>query len=128
MQKIHSPNKKYFTVILFILCCSKLFFCEAQKTKPQFKVIAFYTSRNDMAHISFVHESNKWFPKIATQYNFTYDSTNDWSKLNDDFLSKYQVVIFLDTRPDVPEQRAAFKKYMANGGAWMGSHFAGFAL
>jgi hypothetical protein len=128
MQKFHSPNKKCFTVILFILCFSKLFFCEAQKTKPQFKVIAFYTSRNDLAHISFVHESNKWFPKIAAQYNFIYDSTNDWSKLNDDFLSKYQVVIFLDTRADVPEQRAAFKKYMDNGGAWMGFHFAGFAL
>jgi hypothetical protein len=38
------------------------------------------------------------------------------------------VVIFLDTRPEKPEQREAFKKYMDNGGAWMGFHFAGFAL
>jgi hypothetical protein len=65
---------------------------------------------------------------MAAQYNFVYDSTNDWSKLNTDFLSQYQVVLFLDTRPDVPEQRAAFKKYMDDGGAWMGFHFAGFAL
>jgi hypothetical protein len=99
----------------------------AQK-KSQFKVIAFYTERNDLAHISFVHEANKWFPKMATQNNFVYDSTNDWTKLNTDFLSQYQVVLFLDTRPDVPEQREAFKKYMDNGGAWMGFHFAGFAL
>ena len=99
-----------------------------QKNTPKFRVIAFYTERNDLAHISFVHEANKWFPKIAGQYNFIYDSTNDWSKMNDSFLSQYQVVIFLDTRPDVPEQRAAFKKFMDNGGAWMGFHFAGFAL
>ncbi len=99
-----------------------------QKNAPKFRVIAFYTERNDLAHISFVHEANKWFPKIAAQYNFIYDSTNDWSKMNDRFLSQYQVVIFLDTRPDVPEQRAAFKKFMDNGGAWMGFHFAGFAL
>jgi hypothetical protein len=28
----------------------------------------------------------------------------------------------------VPEQRIAFEKYMKNGGAWMGFHFAAFAL
>ena len=37
-------------------------------------------------------------------------------------------MLFLDTRPDDPAQRDAFKKYMENGGAWMGFHFAGFAL
>lgn len=100
----------------------------AQESKPRFRVIAFYTSRNDLAHISFVHEANKWFPKMGSIYNFTYDSTNDWSKMNDEFLSKYQVVLFLDTRPDAPEQREAFEKYMKNGGAWMGFHFSGFAL
>ena len=96
--------------------------------KINFKVIAFYTERNDLAHISFVHEANKWFPAMAAKYHFTYDSTNDWTNLNDEFLSQYQVVIFLDTRPDSPAQRIAFKKYMDNGGAWMGFHFAGFAL
>jgi hypothetical protein len=34
----------------------------------------------------------------------------------------------LDTRPDSPAQRIAFEKYMKEGGAWMGFHFAGFAL
>jgi len=43
-------------------------------------------------------------------------------------LSKYQVVLFLDTRPEAPDQRAAFKQYMEDGGSWMGFHFAGFAL
>jgi hypothetical protein len=75
-----------------------------------------------------VHEANRWFPRIAAQYHFIYDSTNDWSKLDSDFLSHYQVVIFLDTRPDAPQQRAAFEKYMKHGGGWMGFHFAGFAL
>lgn len=101
---------------------------DAQKNKPQFKVIAFYTAKEDQAHISYVHEANKFFPAIAKQYNFIYDSTDDWRNLNETFLSGYQVVLFLDTRPEVPEQRAAFKKYMDHGGAWMGFHFAGFAL
>src|SRR5207244_7588520 len=44
------------------------------------------------------------------------------------FLASYQVVVFLDTRPEDPAQRAAFQAYMEHGGAWMGFHFAGFAL
>ncbi len=128
MKKFYSPHKKYISILLFTLCCCKMFFCEAQETKPQFAVIAFYTNRHDAAHISFVHEANKWFPAMATKYNFAYDSTNNWNNLNKKFLSHYQVVIFLDTRPDEPAQREAFTKYMDNGGAWMGFHFAGFAL
>ncbi|WP_209858689.1 ThuA domain-containing protein [Chitinophaga sp. OAE865] len=99
-----------------------------QTTSPQFRVIAFYTAKNDQAHISFVHEANRWFPEMAAKYNFSYDSTNNWQNLNAAFLSKYQVVIFLDTRPEDPAQRAAFREYMEHGGGWIGFHFAAFAL
>lgn len=100
-----------------------------QGTLKKFSVIAFYTAQNDAAHISFVHEANRWFPRMGTQYGFTYDSTSNWDNLNAEFLNQYQVVLFLDTRPDVPAQRMAFQKYMENGGgAWMGFHFAAFAL
>ena len=119
----------YLAVVLMILAAGLITLpAAAQKNSQQFKVIAFYTERNDLAHISFVHEANKWFPKMAMQFNFTYDSTNDWTKLNIAFLSNYRVVLFLDTRPEAPDQRAAFKQYMENGGSWMGFHFAGFAL
>lgn len=117
---------KIFCIFFFCACiCNK---AGAQKTSPPFKVIAFYTARNDQAHISFVHEANRWFPKMAAQYHFVYDSTNDWKNLNASFLSGYQVVLFLDTRPDSLPQREAFRKYMEHGGAWIGFHFAGFAL
>jgi len=109
-----------------LMCgCSSL---NAGHSEPKFKVIAFFTAKLDQAHISFVHEANQWFPQQAAKYNFSYDTTSDWSNLNSDFLSRYQVVVFLDTRPEDPEQRAAFQTYMEHGGAWMGFHFAGFAL
>jgi len=95
---------------------------------PRFRVIAFYTGKDDLAHISFVHEANQWFPKMAAQYHFAYEATTNWNDLNTEFLSHYQVVLFLDTRPETPAQRAAFQKYMEQGGAWMGFHFAAFAL
>ena len=84
-------------------------YSHAQNNLPQFKFIAFYTANNDPAHISFVHEANRWFPKISSQYNFIYDSTDNWDNLNPSFLSKYDVVIFLDIRPELPALRDAFK-------------------
>ena len=122
-------SKRYLNKIL-ISCICLCFITNvfAQKKKPLFKVIAFYTAKSDLAHISFVHEANKWFPQMGPLYNFSYDSTNNWSNLNEKFLSQYQVVIFLDTRPEKVSQRAAFKKFMDNGGAFIGFHFAGFAL
>ncbi len=123
---------KKFTPFLFIAFLLSAIFglysCAGKKEAPEFKVIAFYTGINDAAHVSFVHEANRWFPGIAAKYHFQYDSTNNWDNMNDVFLSHYQVVIFLDTRPDSANQRKAFQKYMENGGAWMGFHFAAFAL
>jgi hypothetical protein len=99
-----------------------------QTNAPRFSVIAFYTGRNDKAHISFVREAERWFPRMAVEHGFTYDSTTNWADLNLEFLAKYQVVVFLDTRPEAPAQRQAFETYVRNGGGWMGFHFAGFAL
>ena len=119
------------TVIgLMVFCAVGLNFStlKAHSPAPQFRVVAFYTGKEDLAHISFVHEANEWFPRMAAKYHFVYEATTNWNDLNPEFLSHYQVVLFLDTRPEVPAQRAAFQKYMEHGGAWMGFHFAGFAL
>lgn len=123
----------YFRLFVRYLTLAVLFFCLpsqsfAQRKKSQFNVIAFYTAKNDKAHISYVHEANRWFPEMAARYHFTYDTTSNWNNLNAEFLSTYQVVLFLDTRPEEPAQRAAFQQYMESGGAWLGFHFAAFAL
>lgn len=124
---MHSFNKVFLIIFLILIVCIDSA-CNEQKEVTQFKVLAFYTAKNDPAHISYVHEANRWFPKIAAQNNFQYDSTNDWSILKSEHLSQYQVVIFLDTRPEDSFQRVAFRNYIEKGGAWMGFHFAGFAL
>ena len=125
MQSCKRVFRRAFFIGIILLTNSCLI---AQKDSLPFKVIAFYTAKEDQAHISFVHEANRWFPSISKAYHFQYDSTNNWDNLNTAFLSQYKVVIFLDTRPDKPEQRTAFEQYIKNGGAWMGFHFAAFAL
>jgi hypothetical protein len=119
-------------IALRVIACGAALVCvptsEAQSLAPKFKVVAFYTARSDQAHISFVQEANRWLPEAAGRHGFAYESTTNWSQLNTQFLSQYAVVIFLDTRPDDAAQRKAFQKYMEQGGAWMGFHFAAFAL
>lgn len=126
-MKFNSPTALKYISLLFVFFYFPVLL-HAQPAKPKFRVIAFYTGINDKAHVSYVHEANRWFPKMAMKYDFAYDSTSNWDNLNAAFLKKYQVVLFLDTRPEKPEQRKAFEEYMKNGGAWMGFHFAAFAL
>jgi uncharacterized protein len=129
MLILNRPLKVQFQTIAILLFAVYLICSWKEDSKNrEFRVIAFYTAKNDKAHISFVHEANKWFAGIAGKYNFKYDSTNNWNNMNTSFLSDYEVVIFLDSRPDSVSQRLAFRKYMENGGSWIGFHFAGFAL
>ncbi|MGC3943433.1 MAG: ThuA domain-containing protein [Chryseolinea sp.] len=118
--------KRYARFIAFLL----LVLCISQESiaRSDFKVIGFFTATQDRAHITYVHEANKWFAAQARRYHFTYDSTSNWDNLNDEFLAQYKVVVFLDTRPEKTEQRQAFQKYMEQGGGWIGCHFSAFAL
>ncbi|MEZ4904457.1 MAG: hypothetical protein R2822_23275 [Spirosomataceae bacterium] len=83
--------KNPFIVLLFLGYSA--ISCFAQS----FKVIAFFTGKNDQAHISFVKEANRFFPKMAKKHHFTYDTTSNWDNLRETFLANYQVVLFLDT-------------------------------
>lgn len=117
---------RMFLTAVLLLCFG--FLGSVHGKKSDFKVIAFYTGKNDPAHVSFVNEANQWFSEISTKHHFSYESTTNWDNLNAGYLSNYQVVIFLDTRPGKPEQRKAFQDFMENGGAFMGFHFSAFAL
>jgi len=101
---------------------------QAKPLPARFKVIAFYKGKDDQAHVSFVKEANAWFPKAAARHCFSYEATSDWSRLQSKVLSNYQVVLFLDARPEDPAQREAFRSYLERGGAFMGFHFSAFAL
>ncbi|HLO81513.1 MAG TPA: ThuA domain-containing protein [Chitinophagaceae bacterium] len=95
---------------------------------PAFRVMAFYTAKNDAAHISFVKEAKKWFGESGQKNGFSFTATDNWDSLNTEVLATVDVVVFLDTRPEQENQRKAFQQYMEKGGAWMGFHFSAFAL
>lgn len=57
-NKKYSTTKKSILMMLFLVCFTG--FSQQKKEKPKFKVIAFYTAKNDQAHISFIHEATKF--------------------------------------------------------------------
>jgi uncharacterized protein len=114
---------KTATAIACLFCFSSTVF-----SQTKFKVLAFCPPTSDGGHVSFEQEANRWFPSVAAANNFTYDSSKNWSDCNATNLAKYQVVMFLDNRPDDATQRQAFQAYMENGGCWIGFHFSAFAL
>lgn len=116
--------RRFVPFLLFTLLLS----LGIQGKRPAYKVIAFYTGKNDQAHVSFVKEANRWFSEISEKEHFTYQSTSNWDHMNADYLKDFQVVLFLDTRPEKESQRKAFEQYMKNGGGFIGFHFAAFAL
>ena len=88
-----------FSAPLLNFCAVSIF---AQTNTPKFKVIAFYTSKSDKAHISFVREANRWFPQMAAEHGFAYDCTDNWGNLNSKYLPRVPGGSLLDTRPDAP--------------------------
>ena len=66
------------------------------------KVIAFYTGRDDKAHISFVKEANRWFPRMAADHGFAYEATTNLGQPEPGLPFSYQGLVFLDTRPELP--------------------------
>ena len=125
-RKRRSPVLVALTALLISAGCSHA--TASRGGEPAFRVLAFFTGKRDQAHISFLGEAVRWFPKQGAAHGFAFDTTSDWSRMNDSALAAYRVVVFLDTRPEDPAQRAAFQRYVERGGGWMGFHFAGFAL
>ena len=119
-----NTKKKYICLGLFVLVT---IFAQAQTSRKK-HIVAFFTGREDLAHISFLQEAVPYFKDLSTRNDFSFDTTSNWSNLNEDYLKSCDLILFLDTRPDNVQQRLAFERYMEHGGAWMGFHFAGFAL
>ncbi|HSB91494.1 MAG TPA: ThuA domain-containing protein [Flavitalea sp.] len=119
-----NEKKRYISAFVFLMFA---IVAHAQSARQK-HIVAFFTGREDLAHISFLKEAVPFFADLAKRNNFLFDTTTNWTNLNDEYLKSCDLILFLDTRPDDAKQRLAFRKYMEHGGAWMGFHFAGFAL
>jgi YVTN family beta-propeller protein len=109
-------------MVLAVLCTA----VSSAAPQTRFKVLAFYSTNVEADHVQFAEAAVEFFATRAISENFAFDSTTDWQHMNEAYLKAYQVVVWLNDAPTDAAQRLAFQRYMENGGAWLGFHFAGY--
>ena len=121
MKAIHFVMKSLlFAVLVFSMNVPAL----AQF--PRFKALAFYSTKVESAHVEFAQDALKFFKDLSSGDGFVFDSTSNMADLNEEKLKDYSLIIMLNDFPHTEEQRAAFQKYMENGGGWLGFHIAAY--
>jgi uncharacterized protein len=111
--------------LFFSLLCFLLARPRRQGAKPRFKVIAIAEAGG--IHEPFVDAAQIWLDKLAKQENFTVEYIHNTDKIDDEFLSHYQLFIQLNYPPYMwtPKAMAAFQRYIEEGrGGWIGFHHA----
>src|SRR6266436_4044692 len=97
----------------------------AQGQQPKFRVIAL--AEENSIHRPFVDAARAWLEKEAIAGNFSIDYIHDTEKIDDAFLSRYQLFIQLDYPPYAwtPTAASAFQKCIEEGKeGWIGFHHA----
>ncbi len=97
----------------------------AQSPDPRFRVIALAESGG--IHRPFVDAARAWLEKLASENKFSIDYIENTDKIDDAFLSHYQLFLQLNYPPYgwTPTAMAAFIRYIEEGrGGWIGFHHA----
>jgi type 1 glutamine amidotransferase len=97
----------------------------AQNSAPKFHIIALAEAHS--IHRPFVDAAMIWLKKQADENKFAVDYIENTEKIDDAFLSRYQLFIQLDYPPYgwTPKAVAAFTRYIEEGrGGWIGFHHA----
>src|SRR6202000_543097 len=118
-----SIMKRSAIILIIMFCAFATSF--AQSKTPRFKVIALY--ENGGHHVEYSKAAKIWLDKLAADSNFSIDYIQNTDKIDDSFLSHYQLFIQLDYAPYgwTDKAVAAFQKYIEEGrGGWIGFHHA----
>lgn len=95
-----------------------------QSKTPDFSILVF-TKTTGFRHDS-IPAGIAAVRSLGQQYGFEVDDTEDDSVFNDQDLSKYRVVFFLNTTGEIlnSNQQAAFERFIRRGGGFVGIHSA----
>jgi type 1 glutamine amidotransferase len=106
-----------------LLLCSS--FAYSQIIQPKFHVVAIAEAGG--IHKPFVDAAKIWLAHEAQADGFSIEYIENTDKIDDAFLSKYQLFLQLNYPPYAwtPAAAAAFRRYIEEGrGGWIGFHHA----
>lgn len=89
--------------------------------------ILVFSKTNGFRHADTIPVSNKLIAGFASEQRWGHFATENGAAFNKDILARFDAVIFNNVSGDVftPDQRQAFKDYLANGGGFVGIHGSG---
>lgn len=93
---------------------------------PRFRALLHYEPGAEEAHVQFDKQAINFFHKLTYGEGWILDVTTSLADYPYEKLKEYSIIISLNAMPGGKEQRAAFEKYMENGGGWMGFHASGY--
>ncbi|MDR2927916.1 MAG: ThuA domain-containing protein [Cytophagaceae bacterium] len=125
-------NTKKLIAAMLLLCVS----CPLLKSQneypanyasaPRFKALVYYSTSVEEAHVTFAEQGVEFFKRLNYGDGYVLDVTTDFSEYPYEKLKEYDVVVMLNNMPSAPEEREVFRKYMENGGGWVGFHAAAY--
>ncbi len=113
-----------FTCRIAVLMLAVSACAEAGRT-PAFRALVL--AEHDTNHGSMVDAATPFLNRLAEENNFAVDFIENIEKIDDAFLSPYQLLIQLNWTPigwSKPQQKA-FRNYIEQGKGWVGLHHAG---
>lgn len=96
----------------------------AQINRP---AILVFSKTNGYRHKEAIPAANALFAQFAKDNGWGYFQTENGASFNPAILARFDAVVFNNVSGDVftPDQRAAFKAFLENGGGFVGIHGAG---
>ena len=118
-------NAVLLSIAVLLLTVSPTANAAAPESGPRFRVVAI--AEPGGIHLPFVEAAKIWLNQQAAENHFAIDYIQNTDKIDDEFLSHYQLFIQLNYPPYnwTPTAQAAFIKYIEEGrGGWIGFHHA----
>ena len=109
---------------LYLLCLTLFSANTLAAHPPQFKVLLF--TKTDGWHHESQKEAVPAIEALGKKHHFTVDWHEDASRINDEELKQYDVIMFLLTTGDIlnEEQQAAMERFVQAGKGFVGVHSA----
>ena len=123
---MHSTLRRYplYVLLLCMVVLPLLAFDAPKREASSFHALVF-SKTTGFRHAS-IGAGITSLQALAAEHGFTLDATEDAAVFTDSTLSRYQVVIFLNTTGDIlnESQQTAFESYIRAGNGFVGIHSA----
>lgn len=118
-------NKLVSFFVLVLLFISTTDFQNARAQQSESAHLLVFTKTDGFRHAS-IPAGVEALKEIGSEHNYIIDHTEDATQFNEDNLSQYDAVVFLNTTENVlnEDQQDAFKQYVTDGGGFVGIHAA----